>query len=494
MRFARTLVGFAVLTATGAIAQTVPQPLIEAARKTVVSNPDVQARWRAFNIADADRSEARAGYFPQFDGVVGAGRARNVRPLAGSTGWYGYRTSTLTLNQMLFDGFFTRNEVARLGHAKLTRYYELADASESATLEAVKAYADVVRYRELVEQSKLNYGEHKRITALIEERVAGGVGRRVDLEQAVGRLALAETNLSTDLANLYDVTARYQRIVGELPGEDLPTFDERLRLGGLPGSLEDTVRQGMDASPALSAAVENVRAAEAGVASRKAAYLPRLDFQASQTWYHNLLGERGPSRDTQVGLVLSYNFYRGGADDARKTRAIETHSQALDLQEKACRDVRQNLVSAFNDAQRLQEQMGFLVQHQLSTEKSREAYRQQYDIGQRTLLDLLDTQNEYFQASRAYINARFDRVLAQGRALASMGQLMASLGVARADMPSANDAGQEGDGAPPRTSDMCQQATPPTMTLEQARSSVDVTTPRPRTYTLPPNEPPPRKP
>jgi adhesin transport system outer membrane protein len=475
------------------MAQTVPQPLADAARKTVVSNPDVQVRWRAFNMADADRSEARAGYLPQVDGSVGVGRERNVRPTVGSTGWYGYRTSMLTLNQMLFDGFFTRNEVERLGHAKLTRYYELVDASESAALQAVQAYADVVRNRELVEQSKLNYAEHKRTTALIEERVSGGVGRRADLEQAIGRLALAETNLSTDLANLYDVTARYQRVVGELPAGDLPTFSEQLHLGKLPANMEETVRQGMDASPALSAAVENVRAAEAGIAARKAAYLPRLDFQASQTWYHNLLGERGPSRDTQVGLLLSYNFYRGGADDARKVKAVETHSQALDLQDKVCRDVRQSLVSAFNEARRLQEQMGFLAQHQLSTEKSREAYRQQFDIGQRTLLDLLDTQNEYFQASRAYINARFDRVLAEGKALAAMGQLMAALGVSRSDMPTASQAGQEGDGAPPRTSDMCQQAIPEMVTLEQARAGIDVT-PRPRATVAPVQAPATKKP
>ena len=485
MKYASTLIGLAVLAVTGAGAQMVPQPLVDAARKTVASNPDVQVRWRAFNMADADRSEARAGYFPEVDGAFGVGRERNVRPTLGSSDWHGYRTSRLTLNQMLFDGFFTRNEVERLGRAKLTRYYELVDASEGATLQTVQAYADVVRNRELVEQSKLNYGEHKRTTALIEERVSGGVGRRVDLEQAIGRLALAETNLSTDLANLYDVTARYQRIVGELPSDGLPTFSEQLHLGQLPPTMEDTVRQGMDASPALSAAVENVRAAEAGIAARNAPNMPRLDFQASQSWYHNLPGERGSSRDTQVGLLLSYNFYRGGADDARKVKAVETHSQALDLQDKVCRDVRQNLVSAFNDARRLQEQMGFLAQHQLSTEKSREAYRQQFDIGQRTLLDLLDTQNEYFQASRAYINARFDRVLAEGKALAAMGQLMAALGVSRSDLPTAAQAGQEGEsGAPRRTSDMCQQAMPEMITLEQARAGVDVA-PRPRATVAP---------
>ena len=91
------------------------------------------------------------------------------------------------------------------------------------------------------------------------------------------------------------------------------------------------------------------------------------------------------------------------------------------------------------------EQQRYMGQHRLSTEKSREAYRQQFDIGQRTLLDLLDSQNEYFEATRAHINARYNQVAAQARTLAGMGQLVTALGVNREDVPSAQDAGQDRD-------------------------------------------------
>lgn len=482
MRYVLTLVGSAVLVATGASAQVLPLPLVEAARKTVVTNPEVQARWRGFRIADAERGEARAGYLPQLDALAGAGRQNNRRP-SGETGWYSYGSAALTLNQMLFDGFFTRNEVQRLGHAKLVRYYELVEASETATLEALRAYVDVIRYRELVEQAKLNYAEHKVTTSQIDERAGAGVGRRVDLEQAVGRLALAESNLLTELANLYDVTARYQRVVGEMPAANLPTLAEGIKLKGLPASLPEAMSLGLSNSPALSAAIENVRASEAGIAARKAAYVPRVDFRASQNWDHNLLGERGRSRDTSIGVVLSYNLYRGGADEARELKAVETKSQALDLQEKACRDLRQNLASSYSESQRLTEQLAFLDQHRLSSEKSREAYRQQFDIGQRTLLDILDTQNEYFQASRAFINARYNQIIAQARALASMGKLMTALEVSRPDMPSLAEAGRGTDGSN-QAAELCAGDLPPMVTVEQAKVGVDVT-PRQRARPLP---------
>jgi adhesin transport system outer membrane protein len=122
---------------------------------------------------------------------------------------------------------------------------------------------------------------------------------------------------------------------------------------------------------------------------------------------------------------------------------VDLAEQARDLQEKACRDVRQTLLIAYSDVRSLSEQQRYMDQHRLSTEKSREAYRQQFDIGQRTLLDLLDSQNEFFEATRSYINARYNQVGAQARTLSGMGQLVNTLGVNRADVPSARDAGQE---------------------------------------------------
>ena len=438
-----SLLTIAILTSLGVQAQGLPEPLVQAARKAVLSNPEVQARWNGFKAAGNERDVARAGFLPQLDLSASVGNESRNSPTINSN--YNFNAAQLTLNQMLFDGLFTPNEVKRLGYAKLTRYYELAEASETVALEAVRAYSDVVRYRELVDTATQNYVEHKQTTMQVEERANAGVGRRVDVEQANGRLALAESNLLTELTNLHDVSARYLRIVGEKPPANLPPLPEQFKLGTLPVSTEALMRDGLQGSPTLNAAVENVRAYKTAIESRKAAYLPRVDLRAYASTDNDTGGIIGNTRVNGVQLVLNYNLFRGGADRARERQAVDLKEQARDLQEKACRDVRQTLSIAYSDARSLSEQQRYMGQHRLSTEKSREAYRQQFDIGQRTLLDLLDSQNEYFEATRAYISARHNQVAAQARTLAGMGQLVTALGVNRADVPSAQAAGQDRD-------------------------------------------------
>ena len=446
-----TLLNLSLLAALGAQAQTLPAPMVQAARKAVVSNPEVQARWNGFNAAGSERDVARGGYFPQLDLKASSGRENRDSPLAppGGYGSYNFNTAQLSLTQMLFDGMLTANEVKRLGYAKLTRYYELSEASETAALEAVRAYADVLRYRELVDAATQNYAEHKQVTAHVEERAAGGVGRGVDVEQANGRLALAESNLLTELTNLHDVSARYLRVVGEKPPANLPALADPFKLGTLPASVDVLMRDGLQGSPTLNAAVENVRAYKAAIDSRKSPYMPRVDFRAYASGENNTAGILGNTRANGVEVVLNYNLFRGGADAARSQQAVNQAEQARDLQEKACRDVRQTLSIAYSDVRSLTEQQRYMDQHRLATEKSREAYRQQFDIGQRTLLDLLDSQNEFFEATRSYINAHYNQVAAQARTLAGMGQLVSAMGVNRADVPSLQDAGQDRNGIDP---------------------------------------------
>ncbi len=441
-KFSLTLIVTAMLAGWGAQAQSLPEPLVQAARKAVVSNPDVQARWNGFKAAGDERDVARGGFFPQLDLNASAGREDGRTPLI-PQGRYNLNSTQLTLSQMLFDGMFTANEAKRLGHAKLTRYYELAEASETAALEAVQAYTDVVRYRELVDAATQNYVEHKQTTGQVEERANAGVGRGVDVEQANGRLALAESNLLVELTNLHDVSARYLRIVGDTPPASLPSMPEPFKLGILPASTKVLMRDGLQGSPTLNAAVENARSYQLAIESRKSAYLPRVDLRAYTGNSDNIGGILGNTHVNGIELVLNYNLFRGGADRARERQAVNQNEQARDLQEKACRDVRQTLSIAYSDARTLSEQMIYQNQHLLSTEKSREAYRQQFDIGQRTLLDLLDTQNEYFEATRTYINTRYNQIAAQARTLAGMGQLVSALGVGRADVPSAQEAGQD---------------------------------------------------
>lgn len=442
----RRKIGFALallLLASGGAHAVQASTLKEAVKKAIVSNPEVQARWNAFLAAQDEVDVARGGYFPRLDLTAGVGRENLKQPSLPSNS-FTRRGAALTLNQMIYDGFATKSEVTKLAHAKLTRYYEVLDATETTALETVRAYEDVLRYRELSRLAQENYIQHKQIFDQIQQRVQAGVGRRVDLEQAGGRLALAQSNLLTEASNLHDVSARYQRIVGELPHGELSAPE--LIKQGFPPSIEEALKLAYQGNPAFNAAIENVRASQAEARGTRAGFHPQLDLRASKDIAFNEEGISGRTDDEIIELVLNYNLFKGGSDRARVKQFAKRVEQARDLRDKSCRDIRQTLAIAYNDVGRLNQQLDFLDQHQLSIEKAREAYRRQFDIGQRTLLDLLDTENEYFQARRAYANANYDHAIAHARTLAGMGELVGALQVGREGMPSAQELGQDRKG------------------------------------------------
>ena len=456
--------------------------LQDTVKKAIVSNPEVQARWNAFLASQNEQDVAKGGYFPRVDLSTGIGREQLTSPGQSTTNMT-RRGATLSLNQMIYDGFATRDEVAKLNYTKLVRYYEILDVSESTALEAGRAYLDVLRYRELSALVRENFSQHEQVFDQIQQRVQAGVGRRVDLEQAGGRLALSHTNLLTEASNLNDVSARYQRIVGELPPDELAKPE--LLKQGIPATVEDALKQAYQGSPAFNASIENVRAAQADAHSRQSNFLPRVNLRASKDIAFNDNGVNGRRDDQIVEVVLNYNLFKGGSDRALVRQYADRLALSRDLRDKACRDIRQTLIIAFNDIDNLSLQLGYLDQHQLAIEKAREAYRKQFDIGQRTLLDLLDTENEYFQARRAYINATYEHAIAHMRTLAGMGSLLTALQVGRDGLPTAREIGQ--DRMEVEASSQCPAVAPAIVNTAPPRiATAPAKLPEPPTAALPP--------
>ncbi|WP_240538348.1 TolC family protein [Rhodoferax sp. PAMC 29310] len=303
-------------------------------------------------------------------------------------------------------------------------YYELLASSDAIAEDTARAYLDVQRYRESLALAKDNYATHADVHQKIESRVKAGVGRRVDLEQASGRLALAESNWLTEASNLHDVTARYQRLTGEMPAEYLPPSPVVDKFLPTRTSL---LTDAISHNPTFLGAVSTIRSYRADADLRRSALSPKLELRASQSIENNRSGVTGSYRDSAIQLVLNYNLYNGGADSERVNQYVAKLNAAYDLRDKACRDVRQTAQIAYNDVGRLTQQLIFLAQHELSTAKAREAYRQQFDIGQRSLLDLLDTENELYQARRALTNAEHDLRLAKFRVLSTSVTLLGAL-------------------------------------------------------------------
>ncbi|MDR2014317.1 MAG: TolC family outer membrane protein [Azoarcus sp.] len=449
--------------------------LLDAVRKAVANNPEVQSSWHGYLAASAAREAARGGYLPQIDLNAGIGHRWRKDPKQSSDDWNFWGLG-LDLKQMVYDGFATSSEVKRMSYTRLMRYYGLLEASENAGLEVVRAYADVQRQRELVEAAKTNYAIHKQLHDRLNDRASAGVSRRVDLDQAVGRLALAESNLLTELSNLHDVSARYQRLVGDLPPDAMPPLAGNFNDAQMPENVVAALNTAYVSNPAFNAAIENVRASLSNRDMARSNYHPKLNLHASTGVDRNInnvdpdtnsSGLKGNRRESALELRMNFNLFRGGSDTARVRQAGEEVEQARDLREKACRDLRQTLVIAYQNINSLNEQIGYLERHYLMTGKARDAFRQQFEIGQRTLLDLLDTENEVFTSQRLLTNARYDLLVAQARTFAEMGQLLRTLGVVREDLPSLKDIGQDRDTVDP--ADMCPADAPVQVVVDKKR-------------------------
>lgn len=443
-------------------AMTLPEVL----RQAVNDNPEVRAAWHAFQSSRDEVDVARGGYLPSVDATAGVGR--EVRSDDG-TGSYSTDFVELTLTQMLYDGFATQNEVARLDEAKRVRFLELLDASEQVAFEVFRAYEDVRRYRELVGLAQDNYAKHLRVYRQIEERAIAGTGRGVDLEQISGRLSLAESNLMTEASNLHDVSARFQRLVGDIPSSTLappPALGE-----ALPASLQNALNMAYQGNPGFHAAILNIEATRSELAGTRSAFQPQLEFRARTGQDNDRSGVN--SVDTSSAeLIASMNLYRGGSDRARFRQVSDQLERSISLRDEECVDLRQTTSIAYQSAQRLKEQQRYLNQHRQHIDRVRGAYQQQFDIGQRTLLDVLDSENEYFDASRAYANALYDQRIAEAETLAAMGELLAQLEVRREGLPSLGDLGGDGVNVDPEA--ICPAQGPASLTLKDMTAGLDV--------------------
>lgn len=400
--------------------------LRDAIEMAALTNPAIQSSWSAFEAATEGVRAARGGYYPKVDVVLERGRETTEDPQRIEQS-FSTENYNITVTQMLFDGFATKNEVSQQRYFRLARYYEFRQASETIALETAQAYLDVLRFRAFVSLAKENYFQHLRYFSDIEERVTSGIGRGVDLQQASARLALSESNVLTETTNLHDVSARYHRLVGTLPPEEMKA--PNLRTTIIPTHRKAALHRAFNANPELNAAIENIRVTRADMKGRNAPMMPRLDLRLYKQIDENDRNTIGRYDEKGIELVMTYNLYNGGSDSARKRQSRSLLYEATYTRDRVCRDIRQSVSIAFNDIQSTEKLIGYLEKNEKAISQARQAYKNQFDIGQRTLLDLLDTENEYFEVKRTLTRAKYDHLLAELRTLSGMGMLLYAMKV-----------------------------------------------------------------
>ncbi len=413
-------------------AQTLP----EAMQSALDVHPEVQSAVHGRMAAEENMNAARGGYLPTIDLLAGYGRERTDSDSTRSRGNLKGRNhhkegltrgeSRLRLQQMVFDGFATQSEVGRQRATVNARAYELLGTSESTALRVAEVYLDVLLRQELVRLAENNLRSHERIYDQITKRTRSGVGRTADLDQAEARLAQARNNLITEETNLSDAKLNYFSLVGQQPASlSMPTS----RAVQLPTDLQTAREKMLQGNPYLSSAEADVQATEHQYKTAKSTFYPHFDVELSRSADNNLDGVPAHKNQWSAMVNMRYNLFAGGSNKADVRSKAYQINQAMDVRDNALRVLHEDMGLAWNALENANRQLPIAQQYVEHSSRVRESYQKQFTLGERTLLDLLDSENELFAASRRMEELRHHRLATEYRIQALTGELLRNQGV-----------------------------------------------------------------
>ncbi len=401
--------------------------LTEVVEHTLKTNPDLLAARDRVLARESEIRGAKAGYLPTLDAELGIGREWTESPATGNDDVELTRKeAALRLRQMIYDGSATSSEVDRQKARYNSALFDAVATEETTSLQVAEAYINVMRESELLQLLKRSLDEHQNIYDQMSLRSNAGVGSRSDLDQISARLSLAKSNYVAGQNNLQDAISNFYGVVGYLP--EISTMDKPEGVE-VSSSIEQALKTAYENHPQLKSADADIEAAKAQYRASKSSYHPTLALEGDRTWNEDIDGIEGDNQDWVIALRLRYNLYNGGADKARKKQTASLLDESKEVRSTTKRQVEESMRLSWNAYQYTQQQLGFLTTYVDSVIATREAYRKQFNIGKRSLLDLLNTENELLDANRNYLNASYDQLLSQYRVAQAEGNLTIKLGI-----------------------------------------------------------------
>lgn len=394
--------------------------LDETIASSLMSHPDVKQAYDNYVTRNHLIDQSKAGYYPKIDAVTGFGHER-IRTDGQDTTSMSRQELGVTFTQMIFDGFATSSDVHRTeAEAAAQRYALMAQANNTA-LDVVKIYLDVMRYQEIYRLSQENLATHKVILDDIEKRTNSGVGSSADYLQIKGRVARAEANVAAAENNLLDAETEFMRLTNMQPVDlMLPLSDE----SKIPVTLAEAKDIAHKNHPTLMSADKDIEATRYQYEASKSNFYPKLTFEGSQYYYNDADGFDGKTDTGQLMFRVRYNIFNGGGDIALKRARASQIAEAKDVKMNSMRQLDEGVGLAWNARDILMKQKNFLQEHVKASFETVQAYRKQFLLGTRSLLDVLNTENELFEARQNAVNNDYDGIYANYRVLNATGQLL----------------------------------------------------------------------
>jgi outer membrane protein len=422
-RVSNAAIGIALSAGFSTLARA--DTLNEALVKAYQSNPQINASRAQQRATDENVPQALAGYRPQIIGSLSAGLqpVRNLLP--DNT----IQTSTLkpwtigvTVTQNLFNGFKTANSVRVAEFQVLSGREALRNTGQGVLLDAVTAYMNVIANQALVETQRGNVSFLRETVGITKKRLDAGDVTPTDTAQAEARLSRGLADLNAAEVALENSRAIYAQVIGNPPVNLSPaqTVDRFV-----PRSRQEAVDNSIRDNPAVIAASYDVDVATTTISVAESSLLPQLNVQGNVNRSVQSDTTLGTTRTDQASVVgaLTVPIYDGGTAASQTRQAKETAVQSRLVLEQVRNQARTAAISAWVSSEGTKVALSAAEAEVKSANIALQGVRREAQAGQRTTIDVLNSQQDLTAARSRQILAQRDRVIASYTLLSAVGRL-----------------------------------------------------------------------
>ncbi len=392
----------------------------QAIKSAYETNPRLKAQRKLLETSDERVSEARSGWLPSINAGYDNGRQR-TRSGGGDWTINDSESKNITISQPIFRGGATIYGTARAKEEMYASRQDLLSQEQAVLFDAITAYMNVVRDQAIVELSDNNEAVLRQQLQASQDRFDVGEVTKTDVAQSSSRLARATTDKVQAEGNLISSQANFERVIGYRPEGYL---DPPQNFPALPNSLENAIEVAYAKSPAINSSKHRQLSAEESVNASISTLLPQVSINGTVSRQDGV-GFSGASDfdSDSVTLNVAVPLYQSGAEYSRVRQAKIRASQlkySLDNQRDAAKEaviqswqvLRTSIATIYSTDEDIN-----------AAEIALDGVKQEQIYGSRTVLDVLDAEQELFSARVRLVSAQYDRILAIYDVLSSVGSL-----------------------------------------------------------------------
>lgn len=396
--------------------------LEESAKSILLTNPKFKESVENFNSVKKEYNIAENGYYPTLDLIGTYGPERVQSPTTNQDKLSSTRDETsLVLTQNLFNGFATDSTIKQQKGRLDAAGYTVAEKADRLLLELTNAYIGLLKQKELLVLSQENVKTHEAIFSQIKQRSDSGFGRISETQQAGSRLTLAKSNLIAQENNYKDAVSTFAKLYGtKVEADDLTKPVLKV---SLPSDFMKIEANSFTCNPSLRVQESNIRYADAMHEGSNAAFYPKVDLELAGTVGHDIGGYDGRTESTSAFIRVKYNLYNKGADELNQEKYAALILREKETLSSSKRDLQESVKFSWENYRATKERIVLLKEHKQYSKDTLDAYQQEFAIGKRDLINLLDAEGEYYSARQALAEAEAAHEYAQYRLLDNMGVL-----------------------------------------------------------------------